>query len=148
MDYRSDDTPVKRQKKPTEAERLKIGRFLRFLRRERNETQSDVAQALGVPDANISVWESGRRFPEKYAQKLALHFGVSIDDIYAGERTLPGGVAVKSSHLRKFFTEDEISALSDDQKHFLAGVLMTSSVEKEDAKIVYSLLFREKVKRK
>ena len=38
----------------------KIGRFIRELRIEKNLTQQELAEKLGLTDSAISKWENGR----------------------------------------------------------------------------------------
>ena len=40
-------------------EQQKIGAFLRQLRRERNLTQEQLAERLGVSNRSVSRWENG-----------------------------------------------------------------------------------------
>ena len=56
---------------------------IRFARLKAGLTQEEVARHLGVRQATISWWESGRGFPK--AQKLpaiARLYGCSIDDLF------------------------------------------------------------------
>ena len=42
----------------------KIGTFIRTLRKERNMTQQDLANQLGISDKAVSKWENGRGLPD------------------------------------------------------------------------------------
>lgn len=56
---------------------------IRFARLKAGLTQEEVAKHLGVRQATISWWESGRGFPK--AQKLpaiARLYGCSIDELF------------------------------------------------------------------
>lgn len=58
-----------------------IGQKLIKLRGER--TQSEVAQAIGVADSTIGMYESDRRVPrDEIKVKLAEYFGVSIESLF------------------------------------------------------------------
>lgn len=58
-----------------------IGQKLIKLRGKR--TQSEVAQAIGVADSAISMYESDRRVPrDEIKVKLAEYFGVSIESLF------------------------------------------------------------------
>lgn len=52
-------------------------------RKKSNITQSELAQMLGVSQANISQWETGEAFPraDKLPQ-LAEILGCKIDDLF------------------------------------------------------------------
>lgn len=53
---------------------------LRALRKERGETQSQVAAAVGIAERHYQRFEGGVNLPNlENAWKLADHFGVSID---------------------------------------------------------------------
>lgn len=45
-------------------EQEKIGKFISQLRKEKNMTQKDLAEKIGVTDRAISKWENGRGMPE------------------------------------------------------------------------------------
>ena len=42
----------------------KIGAFIRTLRKEKNMTQQELADKLGVSDKAVSKWENGRGLPD------------------------------------------------------------------------------------
>ena len=64
----------------------KTGRLIRSLRTERNLTQAQLADALGVSDKAISKWERGRGAPDvSLLNTLSDVFGVNIDKILQGE---------------------------------------------------------------
>lgn len=52
------------------------------LRRESGESQYDVAEALGVSQGAVSSWEQTGRMSLENAAKLAVHFGVTLDELY------------------------------------------------------------------
>ena len=53
---------------------------IRELRKERCETQLQVANALGIAESHYQVYERGTGLPNlENIWKLADHFGVSID---------------------------------------------------------------------
>lgn len=66
---------------------VKIGKFLKELRKEKNMTQQDLADILDITDKAISKWENGRCLPDLYfLQKLTEIFNVSEKEILNGER--------------------------------------------------------------
>ena len=56
---------------------------IEHMRKQRNMTQSELAQLLGVSQANISQWETGEAMPRAdKVRELAKILKCSIDDLY------------------------------------------------------------------
>ena len=65
----------------------KIGALLRDLRKEKNLTQADLAEKLGVSNRSISRWENGMTMPDfDLLIELADFYGVDVREILDGER--------------------------------------------------------------
>ena len=65
----------------------KIGKFIAKLRKEKNMTQNELAQKLGITDRAISKWENGRGMPDlSLLTPLCEILGVSINELLSGER--------------------------------------------------------------
>lgn len=65
----------------------KIGTFLKELRREKQLTQEQLAEMLGVTNRSISRWENGINMPDfDVVIELANYYDVSIEEILDGER--------------------------------------------------------------
>lgn len=65
----------------------KIGEFLKTLRRERQTTQEQLAEYLGVTNRSVSRWETGRNLPDlDLMVSLANYYDVSIEELLDGER--------------------------------------------------------------
>lgn len=59
---------------------------LKKLRKSRNMTQKELADALGVTISAIGMWEVGLRTPRpEIAKKIADFFGVTMEEVYFGE---------------------------------------------------------------
>lgn len=57
-----------------------FGGKLRNLRKENGEFQSDLAKEINVDISMISLWETGKNYPEvKKLIEIAEHYNVSID---------------------------------------------------------------------
>ena len=68
-------------------DQIKIGAFLRELRRERDLTQETLAERLGVSNRTVSRWETGSNMPDiGMLAEIAGFYGVSIPEIINGER--------------------------------------------------------------
>ena len=65
----------------------KTGRFISELRREKNLTQAQLADALFVSDKAISRWETGKGFPDiNNLEAIAKALDVSASELLKGER--------------------------------------------------------------
>ena len=68
-------------------EQLRIGAFLKELRKEKDLTQEDLAEKLNVSGRTVSRWETGANMPDiSLLVELAEFYGVSIPEIINGER--------------------------------------------------------------
>jgi len=66
---------------------LKIGSFLKELRKEKGISQEHLGEALGVSNKTISRWETGTYLPPvEMLQLLGEYYQVSINEILAGRR--------------------------------------------------------------
>ena len=65
----------------------KIGRLLRELRIEKNLTQEEFAEIIGVSNRSVSRWENGANLPDiDLLLIIAKYYGVGIGEILDGER--------------------------------------------------------------
>lgn len=71
------------QKRNTQTPQMVFtGNRIRELRKERKESQTTLAQAIGASVGIISMWERADRLPSKEnLEKLAQHFLVSVDSL-------------------------------------------------------------------
>lgn len=61
---------------------LMIGEKIRKFRRDRNLTQEEVAQHLGISFQSVSKWERGDGYPDiTLLPALANYFGVTVDEL-------------------------------------------------------------------
>lgn len=68
-------------------DRIKIGSFLKELRKEKNLSQEELAELFGVSSRSISRWECGTTIPELgILVELADFYHVDIKEIIDGER--------------------------------------------------------------
>lgn len=64
----------------------KIGKLIYQLRKEKNMTQKQVADAMNISDKTISKWERGQGCPDiSLLRELANILEVSVDSILSGE---------------------------------------------------------------
>ena len=65
----------------------KIGGFLKELRLERQMTQEQLAEQIGVSRRTVSRWETGNNLPDlSVIVELADFYGVDLNEIFRGER--------------------------------------------------------------
>lgn len=65
----------------------RIGKFIAELRKEKNMTQSELAQKLGITDKSISRWENGRTMPDiSLLSVLAEELNTTIPEILNGQK--------------------------------------------------------------
>ena len=65
----------------------KIGKFILELRKEKNMTQQELADKIGVTDRAISKWENGRGMPDLSLMKpLCKELGITINELISGEK--------------------------------------------------------------
>ena len=68
---------------------MEFSEKLQHLRKKRNLTQEELAQALYVSRTAVSKWESGRGYPNIDSLKaISRFFLISIDDLLSGEEVL------------------------------------------------------------
>jgi len=65
----------------------KIGKFIAKSRKEKNITQTQLAEKLGVSDRTIGNWENGRNMPDLSLFKpLCNILEISLNDLMSGEK--------------------------------------------------------------
>jgi len=68
-------------------EQEKSGKFIAELRKEKNLTQQQLAEKLGITDRAISKWENGRGMPDLSLMKpLCNELGITINELLSGEK--------------------------------------------------------------
>ena len=65
----------------------KIGKFIASCRKQKNITQQELAEKLGVSDRTIGNWENGRNMPDLSLFKpLCKELDISLNDLMSGEK--------------------------------------------------------------
>ena len=103
----------------------KIGFFIKTLRKEKNQTQRELAEKLHVTDKAVSKWERGLSIPDTaILPELAKELDVSIHELLQGERN----------------TSDIIETIQAE--NLLADtVRIVNSVQKKKTRIWKSVLY-------
>lgn len=69
---------------------MTIGKRIGHLRRQKNLTQEELANAMGVSPQAVSKWENDQTCPDISAlPKLARLLGVTVDELLSGKAELP-----------------------------------------------------------
>ena len=67
-------------------DQIKIGEFLRELRKEKNQSQEQIAERFGVSSRSVSRWENGNTMPDiSIMIELADYYEVDLRDLLSGE---------------------------------------------------------------
>ena len=67
-------------------DQIKIGKFISNKRKEKNITQSELAELLGITDRAISKWENGICMPDaSNILELCNILNITINDLFSGE---------------------------------------------------------------
>lgn len=65
----------------------RIGKYIAKLRKEKNITQEELAEKLGVSSKSISRWETGRNMPDlSLITPLCKELGTTINELLSGEK--------------------------------------------------------------
>ena len=64
----------------------KIGNFIRKIRIEKEMTQQELADKIGVTDRAISKWENGKNMPDtSLIKQMSKDFQISLEEMFEGE---------------------------------------------------------------
>ena len=68
-------------------DQTKIGSFIAELRKEKNLTQAQLGEILGVTNKTVSRWECGNYMPDlAIIPLLAAELGITVNELIAGQR--------------------------------------------------------------
>ena len=102
-------------------DQVKIGAFLKTLRKEKALTQEALAEELGVSGRTVSRWETGSNMPNiGMLVGIAEFYDVSIPEIIAGER--------KSENMDKEIKETAVAMAEYGKKEVKTGKLKVAGV--------------------
>ena len=116
-------------------DQIKVGAFLKDLRKEKGITQEQLAEELGVSGRTISRWETGSNMPDiSLLVEIAEFFDVSIPEIIKGER--------KSEDMKEEAKEvaETMSDYAKAEKEQLVKSIRNMSIMGLAALIVYMVL--------
>ena len=106
----------------------KIGKFIAKCRKNKNMTQQQLAEKLGVFDRTIGNWENGRNMPDLSLFKpLCGELNISLNDLMSGEK-------VKEKDYQEKLKENIINAIDytnkkiENRNNFIGLILITFGV--------------------
>ena len=68
-------------------DQIKIGKFIAELRKEKEMTQKELADKLGVTDRAVSKWENGRGMPDvSLLRKISDTFEITVNELLSAEK--------------------------------------------------------------
>ena len=80
---------------------MEFSEKLQELRKSRNLTQEELAEALFVSRTAVSKWESGRGYPSIDSLKeISRYFSITIDELLSGEKLLSLAQRENQSNIR------------------------------------------------
>ncbi|MCM1124104.1 MAG: helix-turn-helix domain-containing protein [Eubacterium sp.] len=77
----------------------KIGSFIAAARKEKNLTQAQLAEKLGVSNKTVSRWETGKNMPD-YAilEELTTELGITVYELIRGEKIIKEDIIREYDH--------------------------------------------------
>ena len=91
----------------------RIGVFIAQCRKEKNLTQMQLAELLGITNQAVSKWENGRGMPDmSLLQPLCDVLGISLNELFSGEHISAEEYKGKAEeNISKLFKEKQIANL-------------------------------------
>lgn len=88
----------------------KIGNFIQERRKEKQLTQIELAEKLGVSNRTISKWENGHGLPDySMFQDLCNELDISINELLSGEK-------LTKENYQKKFEENVVGTIDYNNK--------------------------------
>lgn len=109
-------------------DQIKIGALLRELRKEKNQSQEQLAERFGVSSRSVSRWENGNTMPDiSIMIELADYYEVDLRELLSGERkseNMNTEIKETLAMVADYTEEDKNKILN---KVFLYGVTSTAA---------------------
>lgn len=101
---------------------VKIGNFLRELRKEKNLTQEQLAEVFSVSNRTVSRWETGSNMPDiSLLLEMAEYYGLDVSEILNGERHPPAEEKNTSGAADDTAALTEVAEYADSDKEKMAA---------------------------
>ena len=105
----------------------KIGKFIAELRKEKNVTQQELADRLGITDRAVSNWENGRRLPDlSMITILAKELNVEVSELLNAKKMSKEELEILRDTLNNtlLYSENEKNNKKEKiNKYFRLGLL-------------------------
>jgi len=90
-----------------------LGNKIKYLRKNKNITQSQLAKVLGVSTGAVGLWELDKRKPDaEVLIEIAKFFNVTVDYLINNDKDNTVTIIGKNGYYQKYvLTEDKIKAL-------------------------------------
>lgn len=117
-----------------------IGKLIASLRKEKELTQEQLAEVLGVNSRSVSRWENGNCMPDlSLLEMLAQELGVSVSELLSGMRQSNSPFQKEHAYLENYRILMEINrkaifaeSISDLEKRKAVSILLNGIASKED----------------
>lgn len=104
---------------------IKIGSFLRDLRKEKNLTQEQLADVFNVSARTVSRWETGSNMPDiSILVEIADYYDLDVREILNGERSnaLPAGSS-SIKDIAEYADKDKEKLAVKTRLYAIAGII-------------------------
>ena len=104
---------------------IKIGNFLRELRKEKNLTQEQLADVFNVSARTVSRWETGSNMPDiSILVEIADYYDLDVREILNGERSnaLPAGSS-SIKDIAEYADKDKEKLAVKTRLYAIAGII-------------------------
>lgn len=104
-------------------DQVMVGEFIALKRKEKNLTQKQLADHLGISNKTISKWENGKCMPDySIVKPLCRELDITVAELMDGE-------AKEDNSIRVFDEQQMLDMLEriqrlEKQKHFLSGMML------------------------
>ncbi|MDE7337169.1 MAG: helix-turn-helix domain-containing protein [Clostridia bacterium] len=100
----------------------KIGNFLAQLRKDKNLTQEELGEQIGVTNKTVSRWENGNYLPPvEILQLLSKFYDVSINELLSGERL---NDVVYKQNAEEYITIDLMKKSKEDRRRLTVSFVV------------------------
>ena len=107
-------------------DQMKIGTFLKTLRKEKGLTQEQLAEHLNVSNRSVSRWETGTNMPDiSLLTEIAEFYDVSIPELIDGERKsaeMNEDVKNTAEKMADYAGAEKAAVIKNVRDHSLLGV--------------------------
>lgn len=108
---------------------IKVGNFLKDLRKEKGLTQEMLGAQIGVTNKTISRWENGNYLPPiECLNLLSDYYGVSINEIISGHRISAEQLPVEAEKNLKEVLEISESNFKKTEKYLTLTMVLSALI--------------------